>query len=129
MKQADKEIYVFSGKVIRNEGRGTKIGFKTANVNVHKNAPEGVFAGHVNIGDNLHEALIFIGKPITFNDQNKRSEVYVLNFNGNLYGEKITVKLYKKLRDNKKFSSTNDLVAQIKEDMKEAQDFFAKNNV
>jgi FAD synthase len=48
MKQADKEIYVFSGKVIRNEGRGTKIGFKTANVNVHKNEAECFFAFHLN---------------------------------------------------------------------------------
>ena len=113
------------GKVRKFSGRGNKLGFPTANLNLHKKIPEGVYLCIVKINfktagprtRGLYQALAFIGNPKTFNDPIKRVEVHIPDLNKNLYNQWISVKLIKKIRANKKFKNKQTLIKQIKKDI------------
>ena len=112
------------GIVKKSLGRGKKLGFPTANIEVSGKFPEeGIHIGTV--GPMELPALIFVGAAKTFDETEKKIEIYILDFDGDIYGEEIEVDLVKKLRDNMKFASTEELVAQMKEDERSAQEFFA----
>ncbi len=74
--------------------------------------------------DKTYNALTFIGAAKTFGETKTQAESYLLDFSGNLYGKYITVQLLKKLRDNKKFTSAEDLKKQMNEDLLNARKFF-----
>lgn len=117
----------YSGVVMQNSGRGRQIGFPTANIEIDPDAPEGIFVGFTHINDRDLPSLIFIGSPITFEDKKKRAETYILDFEADLYGEEIMIKIVEKLRDNEKFDSEQDLINQMVEDEKNAREYFAQN--
>lgn len=117
MKDVTSNIsYSYSGKVVKNMGRGSRLGFKTANVLIDQSAPEGVFLAKVRVVDNNYDALVFIGQPMTFNDIQKRSEVYILDFDEFIYNVNIKVDLITKIRDNYKFDNEEQLINQLKKD-------------
>jgi riboflavin kinase/FMN adenylyltransferase len=117
MKDVTSNIsYSYSGKVVKNMGRGSRLGFKTANVMIDQSAPEGVFLAKVRVVDNNYDALVFIGQPMTFNDIQKRSEVYILDFDEFIYNVNIKVDLITKIRDNYKFDNEEQLINQLKKD-------------
>ena len=117
-------MYIFWGKVRKHNQRGKKLGFPTANVNLTKNISEGIYVSQAKITNSVYPALTFIGTAKTFNEKSFHAEVYILNFNeqvlsfGNkdIYGKWLSVKLLKKIRDNKKFNSATELIAQMKKD-------------
>ena len=117
----------FWGKVRVHNQRGKKLGFPTANVNLKKNIPEGIYISQLKLKGKIHPSLTFIGKSKTFNEQKFQSETYILNFNKNIYGKFISVKLIKKIRNNKKFNSAEELVKQMEADEKIARKYFEKN--
>lgn len=117
-------MYKFWGKVRTHNKRGKKLGFPTANVNLSKNIPEGIYVSKIKVGGRGYPSVTFIGKAKTFNEKKFHAETYVLDFNQNLYGKWIVVKLLKKIRGNKKFNSANELVKQMKKDEKEARKYF-----
>lgn len=119
-------IYKFWGKVRKYNQRGKKLGFPTANVNLHKNIPEGIYVSTTKVDKNKHKSVTFIGQAKTFNEKRFHSETYILDFNQSLYGRWISVKLLKKTRDNKKFDSAEELIAQMKKDEKVARKYFAQ---
>jgi riboflavin kinase/FMN adenylyltransferase len=117
MKDVTSNIsYSYSGMVVKNMGRGSRLGFKTANVMIDQSAPEGVFLAKVRVVDNNYDALVFIGQPMTFNDTQKRSEVYILDFDEFIYNVNIKVDLITKIRDNYKFDNEEQLINQLKKD-------------
>ena len=122
-------IRKISGIVERHLGRGTKLGFPTANIPVAKDMHEGVFVGVVKIGARKYHATTFIGAPETFGEKKKRAETNILDFNGDLYGKRIEVELIRKIRDNKKFGSAKELINQMKKDEKFARNYFKGYNV
>lgn len=115
------------GKVKHNVGRGKELGYPTANIDVPQDFEEGIYVGYTSY-DNEHklQSLIFIGASITFGETEKKGEVYILQFDKDIYGKEITVELLKKLRDNKKFDTKEELIAQMAQDEKDAHDFFSK---
>ena len=117
-------MYKFWGKVRKHNQRGKKLGFPTANINLAKNIPEGIYVSQAKIGTSIYPALTFIGKAKTFNEKKFHAEVFILDFNKNIYGLWISVKLLKKIRDNKKFNSVEELVTQMKKDEEEAKRYF-----
>lgn len=139
-------LYHFWGKVKHGQNRGKKLGFPTANIKLHKNLPEGVYLSIATIkiksfsntlkGNNetvkqcsnnnflYLPSLTFIGRAKTFNENFYHSETFILNFNQSLYGHWISIKLIKKIRNNQKFKSVEDLIEQIKKDKKEAEIYF-----
>ncbi|MBI2017518.1 riboflavin kinase [Candidatus Daviesbacteria bacterium] len=114
----------FWGKVKKHNQRGKKLGFPTANINLNKNIPEGIYISEIKIKNKIHPALTFIGKAKTFNEKKFQSEIYILDFNQDIYGEWMTVQLIKKIRPNQKFASEKKLIEQMKEDEKQAREHF-----
>lgn len=112
------------GKVVKGAQRGKDLGFPTANIALHKNVEEGIYLSKVKVEKNWHSALTFIGKAETFSETKIKAESYILGFSGDLYGKYISVQLLKKIRDNRKFNSQEELVKQMQEDLVIARKFF-----
>ncbi len=117
------------GIVQKGFSRGAKLGFPTANIAIDESyiiPKNGVYAGRIIIEDSKKslQSLINVGNNPTFDIQNTLIEVYILNFNKNIYNKKITVKFLKYLRQETKFESENDLIDRIKEDIKITRDYF-----
>src|ERR1700733_13277990 len=96
-----KEQYKIGGVVIHGDGRGKELGFPTANVALHKKLPEGIYVGTVTINGKLYHAASFVGSAKTFQRTEINLECYILDFDQDIYGKWITVRLYKKIRNNK----------------------------
>ncbi|MBI2597346.1 riboflavin kinase [Candidatus Daviesbacteria bacterium] len=116
--------YKFWGKVRKHQQRGKKLGFPTANINLTKNIPEGIYISQIKLSRSIYPALTFIGKAETFNEKKYQAETYILDFDKNIYNQWITVKLLKKIRENKKFHSVDKLITQIKKDKQIARKYF-----
>jgi riboflavin kinase/FMN adenylyltransferase len=114
----------FWGKVRSHNKRGRELGFPTANVNLVKKIPEGVYLSKTRIDKNIFNSLTFIGKSKTFAETHYKSETYILDFQKDIYHKWITVELLKKIRASKKFSSAKDLIAEIKKDVEVARKYF-----
>ena len=120
-----KPAYLFWGKVIKGAKRGKGLGFPTANVRLHKKIPEGIYAAEVQLTNKTYHAATFIGSAKTFGEKEYKAESFILNFNTIIYGSWITVRLYKKLRDNKQFDSTEELKKQMNNDVAATVSFFS----
>ena len=131
LDQANKYIgrpYSISGKVVHGEKRGRKIGFPTANIHMRHNRPplKGVFA--VKFQNHFGVANLGI-RPSIKGEKKLHLEVHLLNFSSDLYGQHVSVIFLKKLRDEKKFKSLDELKEQIKLDVIKAKLFFDKKNL
>ena len=131
LDQANKYIgrpYSISGKVVHGEKRGRKIGFPTANIHMRHNRPplKGVFA--VKFQNHFGVANLGI-RPSIKGEKKLQLEVHLLNFSLDLYGQHVSVIFLKKLRDEKKFKSLDELKEQIKLDVIKAKLFFDKKNL
>lgn len=120
--------YSISGKVVHGEKRGRKIGFPTANIHMRHNRPplKGVFA--VKFQNHFGVANLGI-RPSIKGEKKLQLEVHLLNFSSDLYGQHVSVIFLKKLRDEKKFKSLDELKEQIKLDVIKAKLFFDKKNL
>jgi len=118
------ELYKINGVVIHGDGRGKPLGFPTANVALTQKIPEGIYASDVTIDGNVYQAASFIGSAQTFEKADIKLESYIFDFDEDIYGETITVRLYKKMRENKKFDSIEELVAQMHGDVAAIKEFF-----
>lgn len=114
----------FWGKVRTHNKRGKSLGFPTANVNLHKKIPEGIYISKTKIQKKVYQSLTFIGTAKTFGEKMYHAETYIFDFNQNIYGRWISVELLKKIRDNQKFKSVKNLIKQMKKDEQIARKFF-----
>lgn len=121
-------FYQIKGTVIGGRDRGGKIlGFRTANINLKDElCPKtGIYAVTVQHDDKKHKGVANIGYSPTFDDHIFTVEVHILNFNENIYGEKIRVNFIQRIRDEIKFSSIAALSRQIEKDVEEANNILA----
>jgi len=120
----------FMGDVIRGEGRGRTLGFPTANIRPHHEvlAPDGIYASEAFCGGRRFFGLAYLGIKPTFkkNIEGRSIEVYLLGLRKDLYGKKMEVRLIKKIRDDKKFSSADALISRMKMDVAAAKEIFSK---
>ncbi len=112
------------GKVISTQKLGKKLGFPTANIALHKQIPDGIYISKVRVGSIWYPALTFIGAAITFGRVDKKAESYLLQFDKTIYNTWISIRLLKKIRDNKKFNSGKSLITQMKKDEQAALAYF-----
>ena len=107
-------MYKISGKVVKGDGYGRKLGFPTANVEIKDGniPPQGVYAGKVVFEGKVYRAGILIGP-------NKKIEVHLLNYDGDMYSKELTLETEKFLRGYKKFDTEEELIEQIKKDIKQ----------
>jgi riboflavin kinase/FMN adenylyltransferase len=110
--------YSFSGVVVEGDKRGRKLGYPTANISLSdedKLLPQlGIYAVLVNIDGTEHKGLLSIGKRPTFYDDGKViPEVYIYDFNNDIYGKEIKINLVEKLRGEEKFNTAEELIRQM----------------
>ena len=117
--------FELKGKVIEGERRGGPLlGFPTANVMIREDqlCPKvGVYAVFVNIEGKEYEGVLNIGYNPTFGGEQLSVEVHIFDFNQDIYGKVIRIKLIKRLRDEKKFTSPKALIEQIQKDILDAK--------
>ncbi|MDY7032165.1 MAG: bifunctional riboflavin kinase/FAD synthetase [Thermodesulfobacteriota bacterium] len=119
--------YSISGKVGKGKSRGKGLGFPTANLeSVKKLFPKpGIYVVRVFLEDHTLQGVANIGFKPTFGDETLTIEVFILDFDKDIYGESISVCFVERLRDEKAFESSDELVRQIKEDVKRAREILA----
>jgi FAD synthase len=120
----EQSIFTIVGTVKKHLGRGRKLGFPTANIEIPLDLPEGIFVGYTKYKGKQLPSIIFIGPPITFKEIDKKAEIYILDFDEDIYGEMLEAQAVLKLRNNEMFSSKEALIKQMKKDKKEARAFF-----
>jgi riboflavin kinase/FMN adenylyltransferase len=113
--------YIFSGKVIRGDGYGKKIGYPTINIDRQdflklEDKPKfGVYSGEVALSKKIYKAGIVIG-PLDKRGKPK-IEAHLIGYKGNAYGKKVTFKVENFIRKFKKFKTEQELINQIKKDI------------
>lgn len=120
--------YSLAGRVITGDKLGRELGFPTANLDTTGLAlpPNGVYAVHAETGGKTFRAVLNIGYRPTLQQTTPqlRTEVHLLDFNGDLYDEELELTFVEKLRDEKKFGSTAELKQQIARDIELARSCF-----
>ena len=107
-------------KVVHGDRRGRKIGFPTANLEIDDGRamlPNGAYMVRVRVGKNFYAGMANVGDNPTFKIAKRRIEVFIDNFSGDIYGEEISISFIKKIRDEKTFSSVEELKNQLKDDL------------
>lgn len=119
--------YSMSGHVIHGDKKGRTIGFPTANIPVRRIncAVSGVFAVKISMADGSeYNGVANIGHRPTVGGTRTQLEVHIFQLSKDIYGEFVNVIFCKKIRDEKKFASFEELKQQIEQDSQSAQDFF-----
>jgi len=119
------ENYWVKRKVVRGSGRGSSFGYPTANLGHSENLclKEGVYAVRVN---KQFLGVANYGFRPTFDGKTKVLEVHILDFEGNLRGERLKVEFLSFLREEKKFSSKDELIKQIERDIAIVKEKFGR---
>jgi riboflavin kinase/FMN adenylyltransferase len=123
------------GEVVRGDGRGgPELGFPTANLSVAADIAlpsDGMYAGYFTRADlTEHRAVIYVGRRPTFYEPGTAPvlvEAFLLDFDGDLYGEHSRVSFVSRLRDDQKFDSVDALVAQMHRDVADAEKVLSAN--
>ncbi len=123
--------YDVQGEVVRGDGRGRTLGFPTANLAVwpKRLIPKaGVYACYAEVAGRVHPAVVNIGTRPTFASQAAppRIEAHLLDFSGELYGQKLTLQFVARLRDERRFPSPEALAAQINRDIEVAREHLSR---
>jgi riboflavin kinase/FMN adenylyltransferase len=104
------------GTVVAGDARGGTLGFPTANLRLDPQLlvpAYGIYAGAAG----GHRAAISIGTNPHYGGEERRIEAHLLDFCGDLYGRRLVLELWRRLRDERAFSSEQELVAQIAKDV------------
>lgn len=112
------------GRVVAGTGRGAKLGFPTANLDISREQaipPDGVYASWTVINGKIYQSMTNIGKCPTFGDFKRTVEVYIIGYNGSLYNQELKIDIIERLRDERKFDSVEALKKQIAEDIKQGR--------
>ncbi|MFC2072410.1 bifunctional riboflavin kinase/FAD synthetase [Chloroflexota bacterium] len=110
------------GRVTTGAGRGLKLGFPTANLDIDPKQAlptEGVYATWAYIDDKANKSVTNIGGRPTFGANGRTVEVYILDYHGDLYGRELKIDIIERLRGEKQFDSVEELKKQIAEDVKQ----------
>jgi riboflavin kinase/FMN adenylyltransferase len=120
LKEANRMLsyrYTLEGKVIAGNKLGREIGFPTANLEINNNKVvpgEGIYAAWTYVENEKFPGMVYIGKrPTVLSDGEKRIEVHLLDFSGDLYGKTIRLEFVEFLRDDQYFDNFQDLRRQL----------------
>ena len=119
--------FTYTSQVVHGDKRGKKLGFPTANLEIddkHSMLPNGAYVVRVKVFDKIFNGIANIGDNPTFKVAKRRLEVFIDNFSGDIYGEKISVSFVEKIRDEKTFASVDELKMQLRADL----DFLQANS-
>jgi riboflavin kinase/FMN adenylyltransferase len=134
MKRVEKLMghhFYLKGKVITSDKRGRVLGFPTANLDVKPQQAlpnNGTYVTITQVDGKQFPSATNIGTRPTFGDGQKTVETHLLNYKGNLYGKEIRVAFVQRLRDEKRFASSEELKTQIEEDVRRVKALLAKDS-
>jgi riboflavin kinase/FMN adenylyltransferase len=116
------------GVVESGAGRGTGLGFPTANIRLAEAQllSHGIYAVRVRIDGEWHQGVAYLGTRPTFDAGAPLLETFLFDFDGNLYGRTITVEFIDFVRPDAKFRSGTDLAAQMRADCEKARQILAR---
>lgn len=116
--------FSLSGKVVTGAKRGRTLGFPTANIDAGPDQAlpgDGVYVTIAHVGQDLLPSVTNIGIRPTFGGGKRLVETYIMDYQGKLEGQRLTIELVDRLRDEKRFNNVDELKAQMKEDVSEAR--------
>ena len=112
------------GKVVVGTGRGVGLGFPTANLEINQEQAipaDGVYASWVHIDGETYQSVTNIGTCPTFDGGERTVEVYIIDYNGDLYGRQLRVDFVERLRGEEKFAGVEELKKQIAADVRQGK--------
>ncbi len=112
--------FVLEGKVVRGAGRGSGLGFPTANIETEKKMllpGDGIYATWVDFDNKRYMASTSIGTRPTFDETERTIEAHLLDFSTDIYGQLIRLEFVKLLRDEEKYDTVDELLVQIAKDV------------
>ncbi len=116
--------FMLSGIVVKGDGIGKALGYPTANISPtedYKLVPaDGIYAVRVKVENEIYSGMLYIGNRPTLNKSERNIEVNIFNFDKDIYDKNITVTFRKRIRDDIRFSSTEELSRQLGNDKVEA---------
>ena len=120
--------YEISGQMVKGRGIGRILGFPTINLQTQNEIlPPGVYISLAVIGKMTYPAVANIGFRPTFSETDQPTvEAHLIDFSGRLSGKKVSLRLLKRLRAEKKFPSPEKLKIQIARDVNQARNFFKR---
>lgn len=107
------------GPVVRGDQRGRTIGFPTLNIGVSADRalpPDGVYVTRAYLPTGIFNSVTNIGTRPTFDGTTRRVETHVFDFEGDMYGQVVTIELLHRMRAEQRFDGVDALVEQIKVD-------------
>ncbi len=119
--------FSLSGLVVKGEGRGRTIHFPTANISILEDIlqpAQGVYIGATKLNNVFYKSIINIGCKPTFEGKTLTIESHLLEFQGDLYEKYVELFFLKRIREEKKFQSVEELVKQLYVDREIAIKFF-----
>ncbi len=123
--------FYLNGKVIHGAHRGRTIGFPTANIDIRWNLKPrvGVYLTETLVDEKNYKSMTNVGWNPTVSETRNglKIETHILDFDGSLYDKEIVIKFFKFLREEKKFSSLDELQTQLNKDRKYAKEYFNEN--
>jgi riboflavin kinase/FMN adenylyltransferase len=120
------EAYEIRGRVVPGQTVGRGLGFPTANLETgNEIVPAGVFVTTAEVSGSIHASVTNIGTRPTFSRAGTRIETHILDFTQDIYGEDISLRFLRKIRDELRFESSDDLREQIRKDLRTTRRYFA----
>jgi riboflavin kinase/FMN adenylyltransferase len=116
------------GTVVSGRRVGTKLGAPTANLEISTYAAlpgDGVYAASTVVEGVVYPAAVSVGVPPTFPSATAVLEVHVIGFSGDLYGRTLGVEFLERIREQRRFETTEALTAQIADDIRRVGEAFA----
>jgi riboflavin kinase/FMN adenylyltransferase len=119
--------YSAGGRIIHGDGRGRQLGMRTANLDIwpEKLLPgQGVYAAFAEVGKRRYQAVVNIGSRPTFyeNSTLQTVEAHLFDFDHEIYDQQMQLKFIQHIRPEKKFSNSDELMVQIKQDIQFARE-------
>ena len=115
-----------SGRIVTGHRRGQKLGFPTANIATETEVVplNGIYATLIQVKNKQWLSVSSVGVNPTFGDGPRTVESFILDFDGDIYGERVKLAFVQRIRDEKKFVLVKDLIGQMDEDVKRAKTLF-----
>jgi riboflavin kinase / FMN adenylyltransferase len=115
--------WFITGEVIHGDKRGRDLGYPTANIRLDKNCglKHGIYAVRVGLGERRFEGVASFGRRPTFDNGAPLLEIFLFDFNGDLYGQSLDIAFVAFIRDELKFDSVEALIRQMDDDSQKAR--------
>lgn len=117
-------LFSLQGLVTTGAGRGLKLGFPTANLEINQGQAlpaDGVYATLSHVEGKAYQSVTNIGKNPTFGSNKRTVETFILNYSGNLYKRELKIDFVERLRGEKRFKTAEELKSQVTEDVKQGK--------